>query len=194
VAAGRPPRSMNWTSQRDSRLCQGSEESERLPTCETHRDKEVEAILGRVTFYPDFWMVSGTAAPVIALAAVVAFRDAFVTMGEILHLGYGASLTQLLLGSDKSPAGLAWANAVASGSLALYNCLAQTAALALSLISLADRANATPYAVVIVIECTGILALFAGVFAGLSGAWRTRYTLGKDDHCPRKCHCRGYSC
>ncbi len=78
---------------------------------------------GRVAFHADFWVVTGTAAPVIALAAVVQASDALVAV---------------LPARDQ---GDARAVAMASYWIAGGNLMVQVAVLTLSLLSLADGSN-----------------------------------------------------
>lgn len=132
-----------------------------------------------MTYNADFWVASATAAPVIALAAVVVFREPFSTMIELVQLGHDPPRLGHVF-SDDSPAGRAFSRAAVSIGLALYNCLAQTITLTLALISLASRDNAAPFAFVIAIECAGILALFAGAGAGVVASLRTKYTVDSD--------------
>jgi hypothetical protein len=110
----------------------------------------------------------------------VAYRDVTTTLGDLyLQLGYKPPAIQHAF-SDRSPAGITFSRAIVSFGLAAYNCLAQTLALALALVSLARRTNAVPYAFVAIIECLGILALFIGAGAGVVAAVRTKYAVSED--------------
>jgi hypothetical protein len=136
-----------------------------------------------VAFHETFWVVTGTAAPVIALAAVVSLGDAFgqslksdeamsAVVGDAVPLDrrLGELIRQRPEILDRlSRYGrfvqLAQAAGRWSMALLLSNVVIQSALLALSLVSIDNHANAVPPGVAVVAAVLGvtILAVVAGL-------------------------------
>jgi hypothetical protein len=114
----------------------------------SRRDGECPGRIGVVAFHSDFWVVAGTAAPVIALAAVVAVKDILPGL-ELLPRGKGRR-----------------ASTVAYYSAA-YNLVMQTAVLGVSLESLSEGQDFFPRWPVTITKCAGIVALVVSGVATL---------------------------
>ena len=112
-----------------------------------------------VAFHEGFWVATGTAAPVIALAAVVSLADAgrelFSTWAEVTNFFSR-------LGSSTI------SRAVLLAALGIFNVFLQAALLAVSLVSLADGANSVPDWLAIAAAVGGVM-LLAGSSLGIAG-------------------------
>lgn len=128
-----------------------------------------------MAFHEGFWLVAGTAAPVVALAAVV-------SIGDALREGI-ASIAEAtpLLDAQANSAGRLKGDRLTSTTtraarrlyaLGLSNLFLQAALLAVSLVSLADDANLVPPWIAIVAAVGGLLLL---AFSAL-GAVQLRWT------------------
>jgi len=98
-----------------------------------------------MTYHESFWLATGAAAPVIALAAVVALSDALQTERDA-----------------KSPYGIwaaSWGTATVTSMISILNVIVQAALLAVSLSALAYGQNVMPPWVAIVLAVGGILLL-----------------------------------
>jgi hypothetical protein len=129
-----------------------------------------------VALHEGFWLVAGTAAPVIALAAVVTLgetlRENIASIAEAMPLLDAQSNSADRLKGDR----LTTATIRATKQLyaiGLSNLLLQAALLAVSLVSLADDANLVPPWIAIVAAVGGLLLLLA--FSAL-GAVQLRWT------------------
>jgi membrane associated rhomboid family serine protease len=123
-----------------------------------------------VAFHESFWVVTGTAAPVIALAAVVALGEILRDMGAS-----GEKFMRVLLDSSPDNAEVVkWMADVsrkptrkmvrALHAAVLSNLLLQSAFLAVSLVSLVDEANLVPPWIAIAAAVGGLLLLAATAF------------------------------
>jgi len=126
-----------------------------------------------MAFHESFWVVTGTAAPVIALAVIVsagdAFRQVLTTDAERRHAQRNvhpdrAKLSQQddedLLKSHRKM--LRFVQAVAT-----FNLLLQAALLAVSLVCLADGANLVPPWLAIAAGVGGIMLLSSTAYAAV---------------------------
>lgn len=117
-----------------------------------------------------FWVAVGAAAPVIALAVVVAYsdmrREQALYMRQLDPVGRPIwktfSAPELKIPPHARRAG--WWSRTGVG-LHLVNVLGQTMVLAFSLTSLAQRINEMPLALAIAVEVGGLLALLCAVVA-----------------------------
>jgi hypothetical protein len=119
-----------------------------------------------VAFHEGFWVVTGTAAPVIALAAVVSLAEA----GRTFYLSEDPSVDAIddvgLGGFPTANAFLALDRSLSLATTAMWiaafgivNLLLQTALLAVSLVSLADEVSLVPSWLAVVAAVGGLLLL-----------------------------------
>lgn len=127
-----------------------------------------------------FWLAASAAAPVIALAAVVALPDARATEFQAVASSYDTFFDELFKSGVLSKSGeefLAWMKeenrrsrpalaATRIRQLVLSNVIIQAGLLAVSLSALATSRNLTPPWVVIALEVSGILLLSWTVTGG----------------------------
>jgi hypothetical protein len=116
-----------------------------------------------VGFHDNFWVVAGTAAPVIALAVIVSTGDVlreFLISTVALNSARRLDPTAVRLGAPRRT--LDWLIAIG-----LFNLFLQTALLSVSLVSLADGANLTPPWVAVAAAVAGLLLLPAAAVGNI---------------------------
>jgi hypothetical protein len=117
-----------------------------------------------------FWVAVSAAAPVIALAVVVAYsdmrREEALFMRQLDPMGLPVWKT-FSASEDKSPPDARRAGRWSRTGVGLHllNILGQTTVLAFSLTSLAQRVNEMPLALAIAVEVGGLLALLGAAVA-----------------------------
>lgn len=112
-----------------------------------------------MTFHADFWVVVGTASPVIALAAVISITDALSTRTVSLPAGRGRRQRRV-----ESPI------AAVPYALSALDVMLQCAVLWMALDSLANEQNAVPIVIPIVAEVVGLAMLaYAAVISKIYG-------------------------
>lgn len=122
-------------------------------------------------FHPEFFLATAASAPVIALAAVVALRDALAPVDTALALGRTTPGARSVLRT-------ALASLKVSYLCATYNLIAQTGVLAYSLYSLSARKDIGWHLAVVVAEAGGVPVLCIGLVAGMfAGRIMTQVTL-----------------
>ena len=123
----------------------------------------------------DFWLVAGTAAPVVALAAVVSLGDAqrehIASIGKATALIYGEESS----GDDRIK-GMVLTNKTIKAAKRLYsiglaNVWLQAALLAVSLVSLARKGNLVPPWIAIVAAVGGLLLLAYSALGAVQLRW-----------------------
>jgi hypothetical protein len=118
-----------------------------------------------VSYHEAFWMVTGTAAPIIALAAVVALPEAAAVVPHAWARGREIVSTPPHLNWHVAMAGSyeawrrVWAAAQRVRTLTFLNVIVQAGLLAVSLSALAVSQNVMPPWVAIVLAVGGILLL-----------------------------------
>jgi uncharacterized membrane protein len=116
-----------------------------------------------VSYHEAFWVVTGTAAPVIALAAVVALPDtSAMTSRTVQHFGSAwlPTAEQLKTGSEL------WTRAAIIKVSAVTNLVAQACLLLISLMALMWASNPLSPWVAVAIAVGGILLLAWTLSAG----------------------------
>ena len=135
-----------------------------------------------MAFHEGFWLVAGTAAPVVALAAVV-------TLGETLReniasIAEAMPLLDAQVNSADRLKGSRLTTTTIRATKQLYavglsNVLLQAALLAVSLVSLADDANLVPPWIAIVAAVGGLLLLAFSALGAVQLPWMRMNTLAK---------------
>jgi len=146
-----------------------------------------------VSFHENFWVVTGTAAPVIALAAVAALPDAtkavvrayerpFVPLstGELRMVTLSSGETALTT-DGKFVSQVLSAKAATIRTRTLINVIVQAGLLAVSLSALAAQRNVMPPWIAIVLATGGILLLAWTLWRGAT----LKKTMDKLDKEPR---------
>jgi hypothetical protein len=131
-----------------------------------------------VTFHDSFWVLAGTTAPVIALAAVVSARDA----GDLIDRWYDPD-TDLRITGPYRPGrmkALLIFTAKLTWRVHVLNLILQTFVLALSLFSLAFANNVIPEWMAALFVLLGMLLLALGYQGGVAAASWDRKVSAKD--------------
>jgi hypothetical protein len=114
-----------------------------------------------VGFHESFWVITGTAAPVIALAIIVALADAKRGWFGMLETGHRLAQEANVVRSEQARYLFARALRVTFGFrvVATVNLLLQAGLLAVSLVSVAGQENLIPPWLAIVAAVGGLLLL-----------------------------------
>jgi hypothetical protein len=133
-----------------------------------------------VAFHESFWVVAGTAPPVIALAVIVSLRDVLRDFTDDYNMtwvrpGVGDRAARAKLESKLGEA--AYARNLAYGAAAL-NMLLQMVVLTLALVSLAQRHDVIPWLIMAIIVPGGLaLLLFSTLMVVMARSLRQQVMM-----------------
>jgi hypothetical protein len=137
-----------------------------------------------VAFHESFWVVAGTAAPVIALAVIVSLRDVLRDFTDDYNMtwvrpGVGDQAARAKLENELGEA--AYVRNLAYGAAAL-NMLLQMVILTLALVSLAKRHDVIPWLIMAIIVPGGLaLLLLSTLMVVMARSLRQQVMMEADE-------------